>query len=250
MDATRRIFATLGVPPLLALVMFLLGEGISQIVFEALPDGLPHYLWVAGLVAAAAALGWGYDRARRARISAAGQPGTAKLRARRGLIVLIGLDSDDPTGPLAQLLDHTPTLELLALVGTPQTAERGIAERLTTNLLTAWGHPLETANVRVYEHNHAESVADNHHSVADAIRWMTNQGLRPGEIVVDVTKGRRPMGYGAIGAADAAGIEAQYLTWAWDTVCDAPILERQEFKLITELYADQIDTNDATTTPV
>lgn len=245
MPVLRRIRLVAGVPPLLALIMFLIGEAIAQIVFEVITPMNARYAWLAGLVIAAAYLSIRYDNQRLAKVSSFGQPGDAKLGERRGAVVLIGLDSDDPTGSLSKLLARTPRLDHLALVGTPQTAEKGVTDRLRSHLLAAWGVDLDPTRIRVYEHNHVESLADNEHSVSDAIQWMNAHGLAPHEIIVDITKGRRPMGFGALLAADRHEVEAQYLTWAWDTVADRPLLGTEAFKLVNERYPDDHDVNDA-----
>jgi hypothetical protein len=61
---------------------------------------------------------------------------------------------------------------------------------------------------------------------------MQRHGLHPSQIVVDVTKGRRPMQFGALIAAERARVEVQYLASEWHHLDDRPLPRSAEFTVV------------------
>jgi hypothetical protein len=163
--------------------------------------------------------------------------GGAKLAKRRGVILLMGLDSASEQSGVTRMLSDADSLEFIALIGTPQTSEKGVVNTIRQRFMPSLGHDLSGDKVLVLEGNNAEWIDDNERSVAAAIDWMRDRGLSPSEIVVDVTRGRRPMHFGALLAAEEAKVEVQYLTQAWSTSDNKPQGD-WEFKLIRELYPE------------
>lgn len=162
-------------------------------------------------------------------------PGLVKLARRRGVVVLVGLDSATPGTTFARLCSTVEQLDYLALVATPQGMELGVVDTLLQRLLPASGKtPL---GLRVWEHNEAESMASVESSVAEAIDWMLTQGLHPSQVVVDVTKGRRSMAFGALIAADHAGVEVQYLAAEWHHLDNKPRPGTQDFRVVKERWS-------------
>ena len=164
------------------------------------------------------------------------QPGTVKLAARRGAVVLVGLDSADPGTTFTRLLAAADRLEYLALIATPQSEVRGVVPALLGPLLALSGRNLASSHIRVWDRNEAEVMADVEQSVAEAIEWMGRRGLHSSEIVVDVTKGRRSMEFGALIAADRAGVEVQYLAAEWHHLDNKPLLGTEDFRVVFERW--------------
>ncbi len=165
-----------------------------------------------------------------------GQPGGVRLAARRGAVVLVGLDSAEPGTTFTRLLTTARDLEYLALVSTPQAEARGVHRAMIGKLMPLSGHALPSGRVRVWDANGAESLADVEQSVGEAIAWMGRHGLHPSEIVVDVTKGRRFMHFGALVAADRAQVEVQYLAAEWHHLANLPRTGRAGFTVVRERW--------------
>lgn len=161
-----------------------------------------------------------------------GTSGEGKLAARRGAVIVLGLDSAHPKSAAAHLLAQLPNLDYLALVGTPQTAEKKIAQNLLSMIAPACGRHLDPSHTRVWEFGAAESISDTEEAVTEALRWMTGRGLRGAQLIVDVSSGRRAMTYGAKDAADEFEVETQYLASAWDPATNRPIPGTAMFKII------------------
>ena len=245
----RRYRYVLGVPSLLLVLAALIVNTFAQVALDAIGPLYGQILWLASLCALAVFLAWRWDH-KRTQALAVGQPATDKLAHRRAAVVLVGLDSCDPDGSLAKLLGQLENLEFLALVGTPQTAELGVPERILHQLLPATGVHLPPSAVRIWQHCNAQSLADNDQSVAEAISWILRQGVPRDAIVVDISRGRRAMGYGALMAAEAERVEVQYLATAWDHIANAPIPNQEAFKLLKEYYPDAVDTDDRSSADV
>jgi len=162
------------------------------------------------------------------------QPGTAKLAARRGAVVLVGLDSADPGTTFTRLLATANRLEYLALIATPQSEVRGVMPALLGPLMAVSGRTLAVSNIRVWDRNEAEAMGDIEQSVTEAVDWMQRHGLHASEIVVDVTKGRRSMAFGALIAADRAEVEVQYLAAAWHHLDNKPRAGTEGFSVVSE----------------
>lgn len=234
----KRLSHALGLPGFLAVVALLFGELFAQELQLVLDT---HTKTIAALVALAAlmvllAYRWSARLPGASTSVAYGNSGTEKLSTRRAAIVLLGLDSAHPDSAAAALFAATPTLEYLALVGTRETAQMGVSTRLLTQVGPAAGLNVPEARTRVWEFGNAESVADTEQATAEAIRWLIGRGLDPAEIVLDVSAGRRAMGYGAKDAADDAAVEAQYLAARWEPVTNRPVLGSSMFKIIKSYH--------------
>jgi len=164
------------------------------------------------------------------------QPGTAKLAARRGAVVLVGLDSADPGSIFTRLLSTATQLEYLALIATPQADVRGVVPALLGPLMSLSGRNLATSCIHVWDRNEAEAMSDVEQSVTEAIEWMGRHGLHASEIVVDVTKGRRSMAFGALVAADRAQVEVQYLAAEWHHLDNTPRPGTEGFSVVSQRW--------------
>lgn len=162
------------------------------------------------------------------------QPGTAKLALRRGVVVLVGLDSADPGTTFTRLLATAERLEYLALIATPQAEVRGVVPALLGRLMAVSGRSIPASQIRVWDRNEADAMGDVEESVTEAIAWMGRQGLHASEIVVDVTKGRRSMAFGALIAANRANVEVQYLAAEWHHLDNKPRPGSEEFRVVSE----------------
>jgi len=164
------------------------------------------------------------------------QPGTAKLAARRGAIILVGLDSAHPGTTFTRLLATAERLEYLALISTPQSEVREVVPTLLGPLMALSGRTLLASRIRIWDRNEAESMGDVEESVTEAIEWMERHGLHASEIVVDVTKGRRSMAFGALVAADRADVEVQYLAAEWHHLDNVPRPGTEGFSVVSERW--------------
>jgi len=191
---------------------------------------------VSGLATFALFLRWQRQFAETLRPPRLDQPGTAKLASRRGAVVLVGLDSADPGTTFTRLLAAADRLEYLALISTPQAEVRGIVPALLGRLMTMSGRTIAPSRTHVWDRNEAESMADVEVSVTEAIEWMSRHGLHPSEIVVDVTKGRRSMAFGALVAADRADVEVQYLAAEWHHLDNRPRPGTEGFSVVSERW--------------
>jgi hypothetical protein len=163
------------------------------------------------------------------------RPGTLKLAARRGAIVIIGLDSAEPGTTFLRLLAIAESLEYLALITTPQAASRGVLRTLIDMLARA-GRPLSHEHVRIWDQCSAADMSTSEQAVTEAMAWMARQHLHASEIVVDVTKGRRPMHFGALIAASRAHVEVQYLAAEWHHLDDRPLAGTGDFVVVQEQW--------------
>lgn len=166
-----------------------------------------------------------------------GQDGDTGLPARRGLVLLVGLDSADPASAAAEVLTAATGLEYVAFIGDSATAELGITETLAGKIAPAAGLHLPASHQRRWEFGHAESVADAEEAVSEALRWMTGRGVAVEDVVVDISAGRRPMGYGANQAADRLRVETHYLTERWDRATNQPVPGTRQFKVVQAFHA-------------
>jgi len=162
------------------------------------------------------------------------QPGSLRLGQRRGVVVLVGLDSAEPGTTFLRLLETASRIEYLALIATPQTELRAVVPTMITRLLPRSGRTVPASRIRVWDQNSAESLASVEQSVSEAIAWMTRHGLHPSEIVVDASKGRRSMQFGALIAADHLMVELQYLAADWHQLDNRPRAGSEEFSVVRE----------------
>lgn len=235
-----RLKLIFGIPPFLAIAGYVLVESLIEIICGALPTWQAQLLWLGTLAAAAlfAFHRWNTKVTRTLDASHLGRSGTDRLHTRRGLIVLLGLDSQREDGAVAKLLASTPNVEYLALLGTPETQSRHVAADIVEKLAPAMGHRIAASHVRIFEQgNNSQSVADFEQDTTDAIAWMLRQGLEAFEIVVDTSAGRRAMGYGALIAAENADVEVQYLALAWNHMANQPVPGAEMFKVGRERHA-------------
>lgn len=225
-----------GVPSALVLAGVLLSQSIVEIVLDHLTTWQSTLAWVGvwTVIALVAFDRWNRDLSGTI-ASTLGQSGQERLAARRGLVVVCGLDSDRPGSPTAKLLAACPNVEYLALIGTPETQMLGVAHRVVGELAPSMGVVMPATHVRVLEQgNNAQSVADFEQATTDAIGWMLRHGLDPDDIVVDTSCGRRAMGYGALIAAENHAVEVQYLACAWDPTTNTPVTGKEMFKVVRQ----------------
>ena len=101
-------------------------------------------------------------------------------------------------------------------------------------LMAVSGQSLPASQIRVWDRNEADAMGDVEQSVTEAIAWMGRNGLHASEIVVDVTKGRRSMAFGALIAANRADVEVQYLAAEWHHLDNKPRPGSEEFSVMSE----------------
>lgn len=164
------------------------------------------------------------------------RPGSDKLTDRRGAVVIVGLDSAEPGTTFLRLLATATKLEYVALVTTPQAVMRGVVTALEAQIQRA-PQALTHQQIRLWDRVNAQTMADTEQAVTEAINWMLRHGLHPSQIVVDVTKGRRPMQFGALIAAERAHIEVQYLAAEWHHLDDRPLPGSAEFTVVHTHWA-------------
>jgi hypothetical protein len=164
------------------------------------------------------------------------QPGSSRLAQRRGVVVLVGRDSAEPGTTFLRMLATAIRIEYLALIATPQTELRSVVPTMLTRLLPRSGRTVPASRIRVWDQNSAESLTSVEQSVSEAIAWMTRHGLHPSEIVVDASKGRRSMQFGALIAADHLMVELQYLAADWHQLDNQPRAGSEEFSVVREYW--------------
>ena len=164
------------------------------------------------------------------------RPGSDKLADRRGAVLLVGLDSAEPGTTFLRLLATARELEFLALVTTPQAVARGVVAALEAQIQRA-PQAFPHQQIRLWDRVNAQTMGDTEQAVTEAINWMLRHGLHPSQLVVDVTKGRRPMQFGALIAAERAHIEVQYLAAEWHHLDDRPRPGSAEFTVVHTHWA-------------
>jgi len=231
-----------GIPSGLALValatFYLL---INALTFESADVGGPVGVWGVTAIGAATTAGL-FVRWQRSVAHVLSpvldQPGSSRLARRRGVVVLVGLDSAEPGTTFLRLLATAERVEYLALISTPQAEYREVVPAMVNRLLPRSGRTVPASRLRIWDQNSAESLTDVEQSVSEAIAWMTRHGLHRSEIVVDVSKGRRSMQFGALIAADASQVELQYLAADWHHLDNRPRAGSQEFSVVREHWSD------------
>lgn len=240
----------LNVPRLEVLAVVLLAEMFSIILQNTF---VTTQAQVAGIGVVIAVLLYQAHRmvrkSNQAVVTHVGVPGNRKVSNRKGVIALVGLDSAQDNSSMVKLLALARNMEYFALVGTPETKQTGVIDAITAKLMPAANIDLDDSHLSIVEWCNAESVESTNRAVSNAIEWMIQRGIAPKDIVVDITKGRRHMHFGAVAAAMTHGVEVQYLALAWDTRIDKPIKGQESFKIIAELYDDGLD-EIPTITPV
>jgi hypothetical protein len=160
----------------------------------------------------------------------------ARLAERRGVVVLVGLDSSNPGTTFLRLVTEATSCEYLALVTTAQDDELGVTRQLIERVLPLSGRRFAEGHVRIWGGNNAESLSDAERAVEEALAWLARHGVHPSSMVVDVTKGRRSMEFGALIAADRARVEVQYLAADWHHLDNRPRPGTQGFFVVRTLW--------------
>ena len=114
---------------------------------------------------------------------------------------------------------------------TPQAASRGVVAALLAQVRRA-PQALPLQQIRVWDQVDAATMTDTEQAVTDAITWMLRHDVHPSQLVVDVSKGRRPMQFGALIAAERARVEVQYLAAEWPHLDDRPRPGSAEFTVV------------------
>lgn len=215
MSTTNRVKTTLtrfrvllGVPSSLVVVAFFFATLVGEMLTDAVGSVQARLvaLGVLGVVAAGLVLRWD-SKLRSGRI---GLVDDTKLAHRRGLVVVLGLESDAPDSDVARLFTLTPRAEFVALLATPLVpGQRDVPREVESRLMPAAGMTLPSGHVKVIAEGGYQSVADFRNSTERAIDWMLSQGLNRHEIVVHVCEVSRHMLLGANQAADKARVETQ-----------------------------------------
>ena len=164
------------------------------------------------------------------------QPGSSRLAERRGVVVVVGLDSAEPGTTFLRLLETAEKVEYIALIATPQTEFRDVVPGMINRILPRSGRIVPPSRIRVWDQNSAESLTSVEQSVVEAIAWMVRHGLHASEIVVDVSKGRRSMQFGALIAADNCQVEVQYLAADWHHLDNRPRPGSEEFSVVRKQW--------------
>lgn len=165
-------------------------------------------------------------------------PDESRLALRRGLVVVVGLDSANPGTTFLRLLAAAKECELVALVTTVQDDELGVTSDLVEKVMPLSGRSFPIGNVRLWGGNSAESLTDAENSVTEALAWLRRHGLHPSEMVVDVSKGRRSMQFGALIAADRASVEVQYLAADWHPLDNRPKEGTHDFFVVRTMWTE------------
>lgn len=165
-----------------------------------------------------------------------GQVDDGKLANRKALVVTLGLKSDRPDSAFAKLLSQAKNANAIALIVTHEVEDLNVLDRITKQLLPASGFSGDMNHVRTWIQGSAQSVADAHQCVTEALTWLLQSGYAPYEIAVDISDGRRPTHLGAAFAAQDLSVEVQYLGPQWNHVTDQPMEGSEAFKVVSELY--------------
>jgi hypothetical protein len=245
----HRVRRILGLHDVLLVVAFLAANTVVEVALSIAGTPVRQLAWLGVLVAATVLLA--LRAARRPRRSTVltsasfGVAGDDRLSRRRGAVVIVGLDSDAPASPMALLLAAAEDLEFVAFVGTHETRSSGVIDRIRSRLFAALGVSVPAENVRVWEHNHAMSVGDFAEATSEALEWLRRCGVDPADMVVDISAGRRMAGFGALQAADAVGVETQYLAYAWDHTAHRPITSTHAFRVVSSYSDDAVAERDS-----
>jgi hypothetical protein len=113
-----------------------------------------------------------------------------------------------------------------------------VTSKILDNLIPMSGHAFAHGHVRVFSGNNAESLPEIEDAVSHAVQWMGRHGVHASEIVVDVTKGRRSMEFGALIAADRQHVEVQYLAADWHHLDNKPVPGTEGFMLVRSIWSD------------
>jgi CRISPR-associated protein (Cas_Cas02710) len=151
------------------------------------------------------------SRLRRRRLSVEAVEGRPQV-PRRGIVLTLSADSDLPGSAAVHALHHLRPL-YVGFFGTPLTDDRRVVETiLTERCPEAEIVPLAT-NRKTWD---LADLRDGKRTVELLIDWLLDRGLAPGEILVDITGGTKTMSVCAFLAAQAKGVDCQYIQSDWD----------------------------------
>jgi hypothetical protein len=235
----RRLRAAFGIPSAIIVVGAVFAQTLVTVITNHL-DVRGDLIWLATLAAAGLWLFSRFEKgyAARLRNHPDGQASSADLRlaSRQALVALIGLDSAAAEASLTTLLGNLPNLHYLVLLGTPETRAAGVAERIVTRSLAMAGLELDEDHILIMEHARANEMSDFELATRQAVSWLLHAGVEAEAIVIDVTSGRRAMGFGALVAAERAGIDVQYLASDWDTLATHRTPGQLTWQLAREIH--------------
>jgi len=168
-------------------------------------------LAVAVAVAAAAILGVrDLARRRRRRVEIDEAQG-APERTRPGVILILSQGSDAPDSAAVHAIRHMrPTY--LGFFGTPETDERRVAEKLLSERCPELGVAPLASNAKSWDQL---DLRDGTRTVMALIDWMLDRGLEPADVVVDITGGTKLMSVCGFLAAEAKGVDCEYIRSEW-----------------------------------
>jgi CRISPR-associated protein (Cas_Cas02710) len=132
-------------------------------------------------------------------------------RTRPGVILTLSHDSDAADSAAVLAIRHLrPTY--LGFLGTPQTDERRVADHLAKERCPELGVELAAWNAKSWDQL---DLRDGTRTVTALIDWMLDRGLHPSDVVVDITGGTKLMSVCAFLAAEAKGIDCEYIRSEW-----------------------------------
>jgi len=105
-----------------------------------------------------------------------------------------------------------------------------VDERILDEILPALGLRLRAVKQECWEPTRIREGATKAGLVMD---WMLEQGLKPTQVVVDLTGGSKPMSVAAFIAAEQRKLECEYVASDWDQGRARPVRGTQRPILIT-----------------
>jgi hypothetical protein len=168
-------------------------------------------LALAVAVAAAAIVGV-RDRLRRRRRPAIAELEGPPERTRAGVILTLSQDSDAAQSAAVLAIRHLrPTY--LGFLGTPQTDERRVADHIVKERCAELGIEVTASNAKSWDQL---DLRDGIRTVTALIDWMIDRGLEPTDVLVEVTGGTKLMSVCAFLAAEARGVDCEYIRSEWE----------------------------------
>jgi len=168
-------------------------------------------LAVAVAVAAAAIVGVRDIARRRRRRVEIDEAEGAPERTRPGVVLLLSQNSDTADSAAVHAVRHMrPTY--LGFFGTPETDERRVAEKLLSERCPELGVAPVASNSKSWDQL---DLRDGTRTVMGLIDWMLDRGLEPADVVVDITGGTKLMSICAFLAAEAKGVDCEYIRSEW-----------------------------------
>jgi hypothetical protein len=163
-------------------------------------------------VAAAAILGVRDVARRRRRRVEIDEADGAPERTRPGVILILSQGSDAPDSAAAHAIRYLrPTY--LGFFGTPETDERRVAEKILSERCPQLGVAPVATNSKSWDQL---DLRDGTRTVMALIDWMLDRGLDPADVVVDITGGTKLMSVCGFLAAEAKGVDCEYIRSEWD----------------------------------